>query len=194
MSEHLGSYSAAGMMLGRSARLARNWWTLVLRGMLAILFGVVALVWPGAAIGSLVLVFGVYMLVDGVFTLIGAFGAASHHGRWFGLILEGVIDLLVGAIALTMPLATVLAVVWLAAAWAVVSGAALLWAGVGLHRKHGRWLIVLAAIVSIAWGALLFLAPVAGAVVLAWWLGVYALLFGVVMIAAGLHLRRMHTA
>jgi uncharacterized membrane protein HdeD (DUF308 family) len=186
--------SGPGIMLGRSAALARNWWALEWRGLFAILFGIIALAWPGVTIGSLVLVFGVYMLVDGAFALVGAIRAATHHGRWAGLILEGLIDLLVGLIALAMPVATVLAFVWLAAAWAVVSGFALLWAGFGLHPTHGRWLLILGAVISIVWGVLLFLLPAAGAVVLTWWLGAYALLFGIALIIAGLRLRRMHRA
>lgn len=179
--------------LGRAVALARNWWALGLRGVFAILLGIVALAWPGITLGSLVLVFAVYMLVDGVFALVAGLRAASQHGNWAGMVLEGVIDLVVGAIALMAPLLTLLAFVWLAGGWAVVSGAAMIWAAFRLHPAHGRWLLLLGGAVSVIWGLLLFVAPVAGAVVMTWWLGAYALLFGITMLVAAFRLRRLHT-
>jgi uncharacterized membrane protein HdeD (DUF308 family) len=177
-----------------SAQLARNWWAVLLRGVFALVFGVLALVLPGVTIGSLVLLFGLYMLADGVLAIIAAIRAAAHHERWGALILEGVADLIAGAIALIFPLATVLAFVWLAAAWAVVSGALLLAATFRLRPAHGKWLMGLGATVSIVWGVLLFAAPGAGAVVMTWWLGAYALLFGAALVALAVRLRGRHGA
>ncbi|MBV8574495.1 MAG: DUF308 domain-containing protein, partial [Acetobacteraceae bacterium] len=86
-----------------SAALARNWWAVVLRGVFAIIFGLIALALPGLTIASLVLLFAVYMLVDGVFAIISAVRAAAHHERWGFLILEGVLDILAGLAALLVP-------------------------------------------------------------------------------------------
>jgi uncharacterized membrane protein HdeD (DUF308 family) len=172
-----------------SALLARNWWAVLLRGVFAVLFGVLALIWPGITIGSLILLFGIYMLADGVMAIVAGIRAATQHERWGALVLEGVADLIAGAIALVWPLATVLAFVWLAAAWAIVSGALLLAATFRLRPAHGKWLMGLGAIVSIVWGVLLFAAPGAGAVVMTWWLGAYALLFGAALIALAFRLR-----
>ena len=175
-----------------SARLAQNWWAVLLRGAFAILFGVLALIWPGVTLGSLVLLFGIYMLVDGVFAIVAGVRAAARHERWGALILEGVADLVAGGIALVWPLATVLAFVYLAGAWAVVSGALLLAATFRLRPAHGKWLMGLGAIISMVWGVLLMAAPIAGAVVMTWWLGAYALVFGAALIALAFRLRRQH--
>jgi uncharacterized membrane protein HdeD (DUF308 family) len=173
-----------------SALLAQNWWAIALRGLAAILFGIIAVFSPGLTIVSLVLLFAAYMLVDGVFTLIAAVRAARHHQRWGLLILEGVADLAAGGIALALPLATVLAFVLLMGAWAIVSGALMLGAAFRLHAAHGRGLMIFSGIVSIVWGFLLLIWPIIGAVVLTWWMGAYALLFGGGLLVLAFRLRQ----
>ncbi len=173
-----------------STLLARNWWVVALRGVFAILFGIVALLLPGVTIAALVLLFAVYMLVDGILAIIAGVRAARHHERWGMLVLEGVADLIAGAIAFVWPAITVLAFVILLAAWAIVSGALLLSAAFRLHIEHGRWLMLLGGLVSVLWGILLLLWPFIGAVVLIWWIGAYALFFGGALLALAFRLRR----
>ena len=184
-----GAYQRMDAM---SAALARNWWAVALRGVFAILFGLMALFLPGATLGSLVLLFAVYMLVDGVFAMVAGLRAAAHHARWGLLILEGVVDLLAGAATLVLPGLTVLVAITVLGIWAVVSGALLIVAAFRLHAQHGRWLLALSGLVSLVWGVVLYLSPVAGALVLTWWLGGYALAFGVLLLvlAVRLHGRR----
>ena len=184
-----GAYQRMDAM---SAALARNWWAVALRGVFAILFGLMALFLPGATLGSLVLLFAVYMLVDGVFDTFAGLRAAAHHARWGLLILEGVVDLLAGAATLVLPGLTVLVAITVLGIWAVVSGALLIVAAFRLHAQHGRWLLALSGLVSLVWGVVLYLSPVAGALVLTWWLGGYALAFGVLLLvlAVRLHGRR----
>ena len=172
-----------------SAVLARNWWAVALRGAVAILFGIVAFLLPEATLTSLVLLFAAYLLVDGVLGVAAGLRATSRRERWGTLVLEGCVGILAGAVALLWPTLTVLAFVLLAAAWAVLSGALMVLAAFRLTGAHGRWLLGLGGLVSVAWGVLLFAAPAAGAVVLAWWLGAYALLFGVVLLALAFRLR-----
>lgn len=169
--------------------LARNWWAVLLRGLFAILFGVVALLLPGVTLASLVLLFAIYMLIDGVFDIIGAVRAARQGERWGALIFEGVADLVAAAIAFFLPLATVLAFVILMAAWAIISGVLLVAAAVKLHRTHGKWLMGFGGAVSVIWGVLLLVEPVIGALVLTWWMGAYALFFGGSLIALAFQLR-----
>jgi uncharacterized membrane protein HdeD (DUF308 family) len=176
--------------LGHAAVLARNWWLVVLRGVIAILFGVTAFVWPGITLGVLVLLFGAYMVVDGVFAIASGVRAAARHERWGALIAEGALDLVVGAIAFAMPIATVFAFIVLAGAWAIISGGLMLWASLRLAGSH-RWLAAIGGAISLAWGLLLFLQPIAGALVLTWWIGAYALFFGAALIALGLRLRAL---
>ena len=173
-----------------SALLARNWWALALRGLFAILFGVIALFLPDITMLALVLLFAAYMLVDGVLAIVAGVRAARRHDRWGWLILEGAIDLIAGGIAVVWPLVTIVAFVWLLAAWAIVSGVILFAASFRLNLAHGRWLMTLGGAISVVWGVLLILWPLTGALVLTWWMAGYALLFGGVLLFLAFRLRR----
>jgi len=177
-----------------SALLARNWWVIALRGALAILFGIIALFLPEATMLALVLLFAAYMLVDGVLAIVAGVRAARRHDRWGWLILEGAIDLIAGGIAVVWPLVTIVAFVWLLAAWAIVSGVILFAASFRLNLAHGKWLMTLGGAVSVAWGVLLILWPLTVALVLTWWMAGYALFFGGVLLFLAFRLRRrLHT-
>jgi uncharacterized membrane protein HdeD (DUF308 family) len=171
------------------ALLAQNWWAMALRGVFAILFGLVALFVTGPTILSLVLFFSAYMLVDGVFGIVAAVRAARQGERWGLLVLEGLANIAVGAIAFLMPGLTVIAFVLLLAAWSLVSGGLMLAAAFRLSKEHGRWWLALAGVVSIVFGVSLVIAPVIGAVVLTWWLGAYALAFGIALLVLAFRLR-----
>ena len=172
-----------------TARLAQNWWAIMLRGLFALLFGVIAILLPAIAIDSLLLLFAAYMLVDGLLALTAALRAARHHERWGLLILEGIANLAAGAIALVFPLATVLAFILLMGVWAIFSGALLLVSAFRLHAGQGRWLMGFGGAISTLWGLLLIVWPLVGAVVVTWWMGAYALLFGVSLLILGFRLR-----
>ncbi|HEX8663280.1 MAG TPA: HdeD family acid-resistance protein [Beijerinckiaceae bacterium] len=172
-----------------SAVLAQNWWLVALRGAFAVLFGIVAFTAPGATILSLVFLFSAYMLVDGVCAIVSAVRAARAGERWGLLVLEGVADIATGAVVLAWPGLTVLAFVLMMAAWAVVSGALMLAASFRLHRAHGRWWLALGGVVSIIYGIMLVIAPLVGALVLTWWLGAYALVFGIALLVLAFRLR-----
>ena len=177
-----------------SARLAQNWWLILLRGLFAIAFGVIAILLPGVTLAALVLLFAAYMLVDGILAIIAGVRAARRHERWVALVLEGVADLVASAIAWFWPLATILAFVILAGAWAVVSGVLLLGAAFRLNIAHGRWLMAFGGAVSLLWGFLLLIQPALGALALAWWMGAYALFFGGALIALSIRLRSRRRA
>lgn len=181
-----------GVRENRTAALARTWWLLVLRGLAAVIFGVVAFLEPVAAVASLVFVYGIYAVVDGSFTVAAAIRAATHHGSWALLMLEGVSGIAVGAAALLLPAVFIGVAVYILAAWAIVTGVLLLATSFRLHAGRGGWLAGLGGLLSIVWGVLLLANPFAGAVVLTIWLAAYALIFGVTMIAFGLRLRRKH--
>lgn len=172
-----------------SALLARNWWAMALRGAFAILFGLAALLLPFTTLASLVLLFAVYMLADGVFAIVAGVRAAARHERWGLLILEGVVDLAAGVAALLVRGLTVLVAVTLLGIWSVATGALMLAAAWRLPGGHGRWLLALSGLVSLVWGVLLWLSPIAGALVLTWWLGGYALVFGALLLVLAFNLR-----
>ena len=174
--------------------LAECWWAVGLRGILAIIFGLLCLLTPGIAIGALVLLFAAYMLVDGVFAIISGIRAARSGERWGLLILEGLVDLAAGAIAVIWPAITLVALVWIVAIWAIVSGALMLAAAFALNRDYGRWLLALGGIASLVFGILLILEPLIGAVVLTLWIGAYAVVFGVLLLVLGFQLHSKREA
>jgi uncharacterized membrane protein HdeD (DUF308 family) len=174
--------------------LARNWWAIALRGVVAILFGLVTFAWPGATMLSLVFVFAVYALLDGILDIVAAVRSARQHERWGLLVLEGIVDILAAAIAIAWPGLTILIFVLVIAAWALVTGVLMMIAAFRLNPEHGRWWLVLGGLVSILYGVLLVIAPMIGAVVLTWWLGAYALVFGVSLLILAYRLRHMHEA
>lgn len=169
--------------------LARNWWAFVIRGILAVLFGVLAFAVPGAAMLSLVLLFAAYALADGIFAIVAAIRAAKSHERWGLLVLEGAVNILAAIAAIAWPALTVLVFVFLLAFWALFTGGLLLAAAFKVDGKHGRGWMILSAIASIVLGAALLFAPLTGAVVLTWWVGAYAIIFGVGMLMLAFSLK-----
>lgn len=172
--------------------LARYWWALVLRGILGIVFGVLAFLWPGVTIEVLVLFFGAYMLVDGVFTLIAAIGGRAGTQHWGLLLIEALAGIAIGIITWIAPGATAFALLMFIAAWALVTGVLEIMAAIRLRREiEGEIWLALAGILSIAFGILLVVFPLAGAVSLVWLLAFYAIFFGIFLVVLGFRLRGM---
>jgi uncharacterized membrane protein HdeD (DUF308 family) len=172
--------------------LVQNWWALALRGVAAIIFGIVAFALPGLTLTVLILFFAAYLLIDGVFALVAGLRAAERHERWGALALEGILDLVAGVLVAMWPGMTLLVFVYMAALWALISGIAMLIAAFRLHRQHGEWLMILAGALSAGWGILVALFPIAGILVWAWWIGAYALIFGITLLTLAFRLRRRH--
>jgi uncharacterized membrane protein HdeD (DUF308 family) len=168
--------------------LAERWWAVGLRGILAIIFGLICLLTPGIAVGTFVIVFSAYMFVDGGFAIISGIRAARGGERWGLLILEGVVDLAAGVVAVLWPAITLVALVWIVAIWAIVSGALMLASAFSLNLDYGRWWLALGGIASTIFGILLIIEPLIGAVVLTLWIGAYALVFGVFLLVLGFQL------
>jgi len=175
-----------------SAALARNWWLIALRGVVAILFGALAFIAPGAFVLSLVLFFAAYTLTDGIFAILGAIRAAQRHERWGFLLLEGIVDIVVAVAAALVPAAAVWAFVLLLAAWALVTGGLMIAAAFRLHLHYGRWWLILGGVVSILFGIALIINPGISALVLTWWIGGYSFAFGVLLLILAFQLRSRH--
>jgi uncharacterized membrane protein HdeD (DUF308 family) len=167
--------------------MSQYWWLLALRGLIGIIFGTIAFVMPVATMIALVLVFAAYMLVDAGFTFYAAYQAARRGRKWGLMVLQGLLNLFVGAVAAVLPGLTAIAFVLMVAAWALVSGALQIAAAFRIDK--GRWWLVFGGVVSLIWGILLIIAPLIGAVVLTWWMGAWAIVFGALMIAAAFRLR-----
>jgi uncharacterized membrane protein HdeD (DUF308 family) len=174
--------------------LAQNWWAIALRGLFAVVFGLLTFVLPGITIATLVILFAAYMLVDGVFAIVAGVKAAQRHERWGSLVLEGVANILAGVVAILWPAITVLVFVYLVAFWSLVSGILMIMAAFKLTGEHGRWWMAIAGALSVGFGLLLAIMPIAGAVVLTLWLGVYAVVFGAMLLVASFRLRTMREA
>src|SRR5436305_388602 len=164
--------------------LASNWWTLTIRGIVAILFGIFTFFWPVITLTVLALLFGAYALVDGIFAIVAAIRGGYREERWWMLLIEGIVGIAAAAVTFMWPGITVIALVLVVAAWAMITGALEFVAAIRL-RKYitGEWLLALAGIASVIFGLLLMLWPFTGAIVVAWWIGAYALAFGAIMVA-----------
>ncbi len=169
--------------------LANNWWTFVLRGVLALLFGVIAFVWPGLTILSLTYVFGFYAILDGIFALVAAWSNRSSD-RWWVLILEGLLSLAAGVIAFVSPGSTALVLLAVIAAWAILTGILEIVAAVRLRQEieNEVWL-GLGGLASIVFGVLLVIWPGSGLVTISWLIGFYAIAFGISMLVLGFRLQ-----
>ncbi|MET0417635.1 MAG: HdeD family acid-resistance protein [Actinoplanes sp.] len=174
--------------------LSRYWWVVVLRGIAAVLFGVLALVWPGPTVLALVLLFGAYALVDGVFTLASALGRnrdGTRTGSRGWLIVQGIAGILMGILTFVWPDATALVLLWLIAAWALITGVLQVVAAVRLRREmRHEWLLALSGVLSVVFGILLIVWPAAGALAVVTLIGAYAIVFGIALLMLGLRLRR----
>jgi uncharacterized membrane protein HdeD (DUF308 family) len=171
--------------------LARNWWAVALRGVIAILFGLAALFLPGITVTVLVLLFGAYALVDGIFTLIaGIRRAAEHRSRWLTLIMEGLLGIIAGIIALVWPGVAQFGLLWVIAAWAILTGILEIAAAIRLRREiQGEAWLVLSGLASLVFGVLLLVWPVAGILALIWLIGAYGIVFGVLLLVLAFRLR-----
>jgi uncharacterized membrane protein HdeD (DUF308 family) len=173
------------------SQLARNWWLLALRGVLAIIFGVVAFIWPGTTLAVLVLLFGAYALVDGIFSVIaGIVRATKRRERWWVMVLEGLLGIGAGVVTLISPGMTALVLLYLIAAYFIVTGALEIISAIRLRREiQGEFWLVLVGIASIIFGVLLFLFPGTGALAVVWIIGAYGVAFGVLMLILAFRLR-----
>jgi len=168
----------------------RNWWVLLLRGIVAILFGILAFRFPGMTLAALVLLFGVYAFVDGVFSLFGAIAGWRHReNRWL-LLLEGFIGLGAAFVTLRAPVLTAVALIFFIAAWALATGVLKIVGAIRLRREiSGEFWLALSGIASVIFALLVMLRPAVGALAMIWVIGWYAVLMGVMLIILSFKLR-----
>jgi uncharacterized membrane protein HdeD (DUF308 family) len=175
--------------------LTRNWWALVIRGIFGLIFGALAFAWPGLTLGVLVLLFGAYAIVDGIFAIVASFDTKGTEKKWWALLLEGLLGIAAGVVTFMWPGLTALTLLYVIGFWAIATGVTEIAAAIKLRKiiKH-EWLLALAGVASIVFGALLFAYPGAGALAVVWWIGAYAIFFGIMLISLGLRLRGQERA
>lgn len=173
-----------------SSRVMGPWWASALRGAIAILFGVAALLRPDITLVALVVLFGAYMLVDGVFAVATMFGGASEgRPRWL-LLLEGVLGILAGLIAFLFPGIAAVALLYLISVWAIVTGVAEVVLAIELRREiEGEWAMIAGGVVSVVFGIILAVLPAVGILSLVWLIGIYAIAFGVLLLIMAFRVR-----
>lgn len=169
------------------ALITRHWPLILVRGLAAIAFGILCLVWPGISLLALVLIYGVYAIIDGISAI--AWGARS---RWTGMVVVGVVSMLSGLIAFFWPGITALALIYLIATWAIVRGVSEIAAAIRLHpHVTNETMLIVGGVLSILFGVLVALFPGAGALSLVWAIGVFAVVFGLFAVGLALRLRRL---
>ncbi len=166
--------------------LTKNWWAFVLQGVLAILFAIGAFFWPGLTLAVLIVFFGAWAFVDGIFSIIAAFKAE----RAWPFVLRGVLGIGVGLVTFFYPALTGFTLLIIIAVWSIIKGVLEISAAIRLREEmEGEWLLILAGAVSIVFGGLIILRPGAGALAVSWIIGFYAAFFGILMIVLGFKLK-----
>jgi uncharacterized membrane protein HdeD (DUF308 family) len=182
-------------MRSLNALVSRYWWTIVLRGVVALLFGVMTFAWPGATVAGLVLVFGAYSLVDGIAGVIVGIKNYGEQERWWATLIGGIVSLGAGLVALALPGLTALTLLTVIGFWAIVRGVLDIAAAIRLRPViDGEWLLALSGALSVVFGLVVVAFPGTGALALAWWIGAYALVLGIILITLGFRLRALGRA
>lgn len=168
--------------------LPRHWWVVALRGLAAIIFGILAFIWPGITIAVLVLFFGAYAIVDGVLALYSAFRSRGQH--FWATLAEGIISIGAGLVAYFWPAITALALLFVIAAWAILTGALEIFAAIRLRRVvRNEWALIFSGALSIVFGVWLVIQPGTGALAVVWLIGLYAVIFGIALLVLAFRLR-----
>jgi uncharacterized membrane protein HdeD (DUF308 family) len=172
--------------------LAHNWWVVALRGLCAVIFGLLAFVWPAITLGVLVLLYGAYALVEGVLAIIAAVSKRQGSGLpWWALLLEGLLGIAAGIVTFVWPGITAFFLLFLIAAWAIVAGICEIIAAIRLREEiEGELWMALSGVVSVIFGVLLFVRPGTGALAVVWLIGSYAVFFGILQLALAFKLKR----
>jgi uncharacterized membrane protein HdeD (DUF308 family) len=167
---------------------------LIVRGIVGVVVGIIAFLWPGITIAALVVIFGVYAIVDGITNLVLGFSRTGAHGRW-AHVLQGVVGIAAGVLTFMWPAISALVLVLFIGAWAIITGVFEIVAAIRLRQViTGEWMLVLSGIVSILFGVMVFAFPLAGAVGISWILGAYAMTAGIILISLGVKLRKLVVA
>jgi uncharacterized membrane protein HdeD (DUF308 family) len=172
--------------------LARNWWVLLLRGIVAILFGILAFALPGISLASLILLFGAFCLADGLMAAWTAFSNRRQKENSWLLLIGGLVGIGVGLLTIFQPAVTALALLFYIAIWAIATGVVQVLTAIRLRQEiHNEWMLALAGLASVALGVLLMARPGPGALAVLWLIASYAIVFGLLLVVLALEVRRV---
>ncbi len=170
--------------------ISKAWWAMMIRGLLSVLFGILVFAYPGLSLATMIIFFSVFVLVSGLFTSVGAFCNRNQDPDWSLHLIEGIIGFIIGLLILTWPGISGFMLLLLIAAWAMASGFMQLVAAIKLRGSKGTFWLWLGAIVSILFGLYIFRFPASGALAIAWLIGIYAIVFGLLFIFLGFKLKK----
>jgi uncharacterized membrane protein HdeD (DUF308 family) len=174
--------------------LKRHWWVPVIRGIAAIVFGVIAFAYPGLTLATLVIFFGAWVLIDGVFRAAGAIAGRASDPEWGFHLIIGIVGIIIGFLTFHAPLITALALIIYIAAWALMIGAVEIALAIKLRRElKGEWFLILMGLASILFAVLILWNPAPGAMALLWLIASYAIVFGILGVIFGFRLRSLPT-
>jgi uncharacterized membrane protein HdeD (DUF308 family) len=170
--------------------LTRNWWTLALRGLAAVVFGVLTLAWPGISLRVMIALFGAFALVNGVMAVAASYEAHKRHLHWGSLLAVGILDLIAGAVTWFWPGLTALALLYVVVAWALVTGILTIGASIEFHDgiPHA-WLLALTGVLSVVLAVVLAMDPRSGILSLVLVVGIYAIVGGISELIFAFHVR-----
>jgi uncharacterized membrane protein HdeD (DUF308 family) len=172
--------------------LSKSWWVFLIRGLIAILFGFMAFAWPGLTVATLVIFFGAWALVSGIFAIFGAFAGRARHKDWWVLLLTGLLGVAVGLLTFWRPGITAISLLWYIAFWSIFTGIIEIITAIRLRKEiRGEGWIMLAGAASVVFGVLVFLFPGAGALALITIIAAYAVIFGVILVVAAFRLKKL---
>jgi uncharacterized membrane protein HdeD (DUF308 family) len=175
--------------------LARHWWAVGLRGLAAIIFGILTLVAPHITLVVLIYFFGAYVLVDGVIAIFLAIQGRENLRHWGWLLVEGAVGVLIGILTFRWPGVTALLLLAFIAAWAIVTGVGEIFQAIELRKViNNEWLLILSGAASVLFGLILLIFPETGALALLVVIGIYAIIFGVLLLGLAWRLRDMQSA
>jgi uncharacterized membrane protein HdeD (DUF308 family) len=172
--------------------LAKNWWLLLLRGIAAIVFGILAFAWPGITLLSLVILYGAYALVDGVLSIAAAIGGGGGAAtpRWW-LIVVGLLGIAAGLLTFFWPQITALVLLMFIGAWALIHGVFEIIGAIRLRKEiDNEWMLILSGALSVLFGAAMLIMPGAGALALIWVIGAYSIIFGILFVGFAFRLKK----
>lgn len=178
-------------MAGVLADLYKSaWWMLLLRGIFLVLFGILFATWPGVAVFTFVVFFGAFALIHGLMAVIGSIANRAGNEDWWLVLLEGIVSIVIGILTFGWPGLTGLVLAYFIAAWAVIMGILRIYGAIKLRKEiDGEWLLILGGVISLLFGIFVFTRPLAGALAIAWIIGVYAIVFGILGIALSFRVR-----
>ena len=170
--------------------LAKNWWLLLLRGIAAIVFGLLAFAWPGLTLLTLILFYGAFALVDGVLAIVAAITGGAPAPRWW-LAIVGLLGIAAGLLTFLMPGLTAVVLLLFIAGWAIATGVFQIIGAIKLRKEiDNEWLLILGGIISVLFGVSMMVAPGAGALALVWVIGAYSVVIGAIFVALAFRLRK----